>query len=248
MAADEEMDDDEVAHLGGQVPGSQLPCPECDALNPAAAAFCGECGVRIGRRASSGGDGGARRPARGQRGGDAAERSRQRQEFGRIKNIVLTVRSVYVANAVFAAVLVPLWHVARARFGDGVFDVYVLAQALLVYGQLALLEDGVVLRGDDPTPAVWLAAVVLAPLGEEWLCRGVAWSAARRLAPPATTNLVTAIVFAFLHGLAGYLLAVPHRLVAGLVFGWLRLRSRSLLPGVLAHALHNLVAVAWFGG
>jgi len=82
--------------------------------------------------------------------------------------------------------------------------------------------------------------IVLAPLGEEWLCRGAAWRAAVTLAQPHTALLLTAILFAFLHGLGGgYLLELPHRFVAGLLFGWLRLRSGSLLPGIVAHALHN---------
>jgi len=95
-----------------------------------------------------------------------------------------------------------------------------------------------------PTAARWIGVVVLAPLGEEWLCRGAAWRAANVLASPRSALLLTAILFAFLHGLGGgYLLELPHRFVAGLLFGWLRWRSGSLLPGVLAHGLHNLGAM-----
>lgn len=97
---------------------------------------------------------------------------------------------------------------------------------------------------DTPTTALWIAAVVVAPIGEEWLCRGAAWHACRHLANARTTWLVTSILFAFLHGLGGlYLLELPHRVVAGLVFGWLRWRSGSLGPGILAHALHNTAAL-----
>jgi membrane protease YdiL (CAAX protease family) len=95
---------------------------------------------------------------------------------------------------------------------------------------------------------VWLAAVGFAPLAEELLCRGVAWSAAARLASARATLLITSILFGYLHGLnGGYLLEVPHRLVAGLAFGWLRWRSGSLGPPMLAHALHNAGAI-WLDG
>lgn len=95
--------------------------------------------------------------------------------------------------------------------------------------------------------ALWVGAVVLAPLVEEWLCRGVAWQAANALAPRLALVL-TAVLFGFLHGLGGHLLAVPHRFVSGLLYGWLRSRSGSVLPAIAAHALHNAVCVAWLGG
>ena len=51
-----------------------------------------------------------------------------------------------------------------------------------------------------------------------------------------------------LHGPGGGTLGLPHRLVAGAVFGWLRLRSGSLVPGIAAHAVHNALALALLGG
>ena len=100
-----------------------------------------------------------------------------------------------------------------------------------------------------PGTPVIVAVAVLAPLFEEWLCRGVAWRAAAAMANPQAAWLLTSILFAFLHGLGGnYLLELPHRAFAGLVFGWLRWRSGSLVPGVVAHALHNAAAVLQFGG
>jgi hypothetical protein len=87
---------------------------------------------------------------------------------------------------------------------------------------------------------------VLAPLLEEWLCRGVLWAACRRALSEGGAIFATAAVFGVLHGLQGHL-AIPHRFVFGLALGWLRARSGSLVPGVLAHALNNLLAVVVFG-
>ena len=85
-----------------------------------------------------------------------------------------------------------------------------------------------------------LLTVICTPLVEEWLCRGLLWIAVRPNASRTTTLWVTATLFALLHGLnGGYLLEVPHRLAAGLLFGVLRDRSGSLWPSVLAHMLHN---------
>lgn len=89
-----------------------------------------------------------------------------------------------------------------------------------------------------------LSVLVVAPLGEEWLCRGVIWRGAERIAGAKGALAVSSFVFGFLHVLNGLLiLELPHRWVMGLLYGWLRLRTGSLWPGVLAHALHNTCAV-----
>jgi membrane protease YdiL (CAAX protease family) len=86
----------------------------------------------------------------------------------------------------------------------------------------------------------WLASVVVAPLGEELLCRGVVMAALLRLGNRRTALLVSSVLFAFLHGLGGgYVFELPHRFVSGLLFGALRLWSGRLGPAVVAHALHN---------
>lgn len=131
--------------------------------------------------------------------------------------------------------------------------VMALPAALVTLGAAHAYVGMLIPEADEPsdaampvTIATWVAVVVLAPLGEEWLCRGVAWRSAATLSSPRTAMLLTAVLFAFLHGLGGgYLLELPHRFVFGLVVGWLRWRSGSLLPGLLAHAIHNGLAVGW---
>ena len=99
--------------------------------------------------------------------------------------------------------------------------------------------------GADPITIHSVVTLCIMPaLMEEWLCRGVLWVASRRIASARNTILITSILFAMMHGLGGgWTLEFPHRFVAGLIFGWLRLRSGSLLPGMLAHYLHNSLAL-----
>jgi len=109
-------------------------------------------------------------------------------------------------------------------------------------GALIGAED---VAGPAPGP-LWLALLTtaaLTPLLEEWLCRGVLLVACARLMGDRSALLVTSALFALLHGLEAYVLSVPHRFASGLVFGWLRLRSGSLVPGVIAHAVNNALAV-----
>lgn len=111
---------------------------------------------------------------------------------------------------------------------------------------LALLDppDGFV--GATPetlTILTVLATAVLPALAEEWLDRGVLWTACRRVASTRTTIAMTASLFALSHGLAALPLAFPYFFVFGWIAGELRARSGSLIPGIALHFAHNLAVL-----
>jgi uncharacterized protein len=93
--------------------------------------------------------------------------------------------------------------------------------------------------------------VLVVALPEEVFFRGYLlghltrrWPGGRRLAgaPVGAALLLSALLFALGHFLVDF---NPQRLAVffpGLVFGWMRLRSGSLLPGIAYHALCNLFA------
>ncbi len=92
-------------------------------------------------------------------------------------------------------------------------------------------------------PVAWtfLLFAVAPALFEELGFRGVIFSLLRRSLDPRETILLSAIAFGLLH------LSVPMLLThvpLGLYLGWLRHRSGSLYPSMLAHFLHNGLVVA----
>ncbi len=96
-------------------------------------------------------------------------------------------------------------------------------------------------NGGIETMAVILALVIVAPVLEETLVRGVCLTALTRVAGPAAGALASALVFGFLH-------VAPAKIIATGVFGWLLARlalaTRSVWPGVFAHALANAIALS----
>jgi membrane protease YdiL (CAAX protease family) len=78
--------------------------------------------------------------------------------------------------------------------------------------------------------------VVLAPIAEELMFRGLCFAAMGRYALPGSAAL-----FALAHGLPVLLVPI---FVAGLVLGWVRARSGSLYPGMAVHMTLNAVAIA----
>jgi membrane protease YdiL (CAAX protease family) len=85
-------------------------------------------------------------------------------------------------------------------------------------------------------------ATTLGPLCEELAFRGFLLPLVVRSLGPAAGLLIAALPFAILHG-PQYSWSWRHILLitlAGMAFGWMRLRSRSTLAATLMHAGYNL--------
>jgi membrane protease YdiL (CAAX protease family) len=99
----------------------------------------------------------------------------------------------------------------------------------------------------------WWPSFVCAPIVEESVFRGFLWRgwAASPLGP-AGTWLLSSVVFAAWHvpkalkmGVLNGSIMLVEVLVLGLVLGWLRWRSRSTTPGMIAHATFNVIPPAF---
>ncbi len=102
------------------------------------------------------------------------------------------------------------------------------------------------LAGLEGHPWPWSIAlvVILPPLVEELAFRGVIYGGLRTSLSVGESLVVSSFAFAMIH------MSIPTMLThvpLGLYFGWLRHRSGSLWPGMLAHACHNMIFVvlAW---
>jgi uncharacterized protein len=116
-----------------------------------------------------------------------------------------------------------------------------------------------------------VSIVLLTAIPEEFAFRGVLLGSALKLWGPWRASLITSALFGLWHieptlhtmsdnravagaaaSIGGQVLvvlgAVTVTFIAGLVFCWLRLRSRSLIAPVMAHVATNglALAVAWF--
>jgi membrane protease YdiL (CAAX protease family) len=94
-----------------------------------------------------------------------------------------------------------------------------------------------------------LVVVSLGPLVEELLFRGALLSALLRRMHVGWAVAISSLVFACAHlpdlGFLWY--AVPNLALLAAALAWLRLRSGSLWPAVVAHGVNNLLAVVtWF--
>lgn len=138
---------------------------------------------------------------------------------------------------------------ARRWWAIGVVACLVCTAATALVGMLVVLARGVpeqaagVRWGEVGVGALGravLLAVVLGPLIEEILYRGVLQRALAHRLGIRVALPVTAVVFALLHlpdmGLG--------HVTAGLLYGWLYHRSGSLWLAIVVHSLDNAVAIA----
>lgn len=117
------------------------------------------------------------------------------------------------------------------------------AAAALAIGYSHLIdvhdEGGKLMRGlRDALTTPWaLFVIALCPaLFEELAFRGAIQGRLLALLGPHQGLLATGTAFGLCHGVTA---ALPFHIGLGIWFGWLRERSNSLLPGMLAHALYN---------
>ncbi|MDF4004562.1 CPBP family intramembrane metalloprotease [Luteibacter sp. PPL552] len=93
------------------------------------------------------------------------------------------------------------------------------------------------------------AAVLVGPLVEEVLFRGALLATLRARLGDSGAIAISAAVFGLVHlpDLDWLWYAVPDLALVGLFCAWLRVRSRSLWPAFVAHAVNNALAtVGWF--
>lgn len=93
-----------------------------------------------------------------------------------------------------------------------------------------------------PLPMILLSLAIAPGVCEEVFFRGFLFGGLRPVMSGRATVFVTAVIFGLFHFvLAGG--AAPERLLPstliGLLLGWIRLRSDSLLPGISLHVIHN---------
>ncbi len=135
----------------------------------------------------------------------------------------------------------PLWMVAPATLALVVAmdALTALSGRPIVPQQLAPFFSG----GFD-TLAMALSVVIGAPIVEELVYRGVLYGALERRWGSAAAFVVTAALFGLVHvatyGTDSFALAMV--LLLGAYLTWLRWRSGSVLPPLLAHLVANLYA------
>lgn len=93
-----------------------------------------------------------------------------------------------------------------------------------------------------PVAAIVVAFGIVPAVFEEGFFRGYFYSALRTVGHASTAIVVSSVVFGLFHVIAPNPLATERLIsstLTGLVLGWVRWRTGSVLPGMVLHACHN---------
>lgn len=137
-----------------------------------------------------------------------------------------------VGAANFFALAIPLQFAAQLAFPKSWSDYFDSAQ---IFQDRTPVELGLIVSG----------VIIAAPFAEEFFFRGVLQNALLEAkVKPKYALLIAAVIFSGFHfDPVGFLARVE----LGLVFGFLFLRTRSIWPGMMAHAANNAItSVAYF--
>lgn len=155
--------------------------------------------------------------------------------------------AVWIRGAPLTAYLALTWPSAR-WVGIGLIGLVVLialGDLLLYFGGYQLVtpfqsQSYATAAAEGWLLALWLAAVIVAPAGEETVFRGFlfrGWARTDRVAWPAI--VVISILWAALHVQYDWT-GILQIFIIGLFLGWMRWRSGSTLLTFVLHALFNV--------
>lgn len=120
-------------------------------------------------------------------------------------------------------------------FVSGLFSIIPIPEKLLSNYVETTADMGVA----NMAPVTVLLAVIVAPLLEEVVFRGLFYSRMRRCSPMLGAMILSAFIFGLMHGTA--LLWVIYAAVLGFILAWIYEKCGSLAPAILMHMGFNLV-------
>ncbi len=170
-------------------------------------------------------------------------------------HIIVTDLAVLITTAVFAVRYWPLLRTQLARTGFGGRYAYI-GLALLVpmlalnFGYHEFLQslDGVggsswvaQLSSDGLSDAALVLLICVFPaINEEIAFRGLVQTWLMSALRPARAIALGAVLFSAMHF---SILRAPYLFLVGYLLGWIRMKTGSLYPAMLAHFLHNLAVL-----
>ncbi len=163
--------------------------------------------------------------------------------------------SITMAITIIGALILRMVRGCKAPIAK--FSILGFNPTILLWGMVLLLSIAVVfdpLMTYLPTPPEiygrgWymiLTLMVIAPITEEFLCRGIILESVRAKSGIWAACSISAIFFAVLHL---HLTAAVNALIIGLMLSYIYVRTSSLFAPILLHSFNNALAyiLVWLG-
>lgn len=127
-----------------------------------------------------------------------------------------------------------------ALMGFGLTFAVSLVMSFLPEQWLASYEESSALLSDTSVLVMFFSSVIVAPIAEEMLFRGLVFTRLRKAMPTWIAIMVTSLSFAVLHG---QIVWIMYAFVLGVILTCLAAKYDSIIPGIVMHMVFN-----FFGG
>ncbi|MBE5928747.1 MAG: CPBP family intramembrane metalloprotease [Lachnospiraceae bacterium] len=125
-------------------------------------------------------------------------------------------------------------------FGYGVLNlIYLVASETELFKAYAEMMDGI--SGSGTTPLIILYSIILAPVCEELIFRGVVMNGFRFGFKDSTANILAAMMFGIFHG---NLIQGIYAFLFGMMLGYVKLKRNRIGDSILMHLVINLTGLS----
>ena len=111
---------------------------------------------------------------------------------------------------------------------------------MIVLTQLDTLSTSSTLYDGRNLITMAITIVLIAPITEEILFRGIILKSFLQRYPPTKAILISSIIFAFAHMQP---IKLGNTMLMGYLTGWLYYRTKSIIPGIICHMTNNAIVL-----
>jgi len=174
-------------------------------------------------------------------------------------------QALIISNIVFVLVLALIYKIRkkplseRCQITQKPIGVYLRVILLGIVGQFAIkyllayfyqlipaswftaLEENNSSLTCAPANIVFISTVILAPIAEEILCRGLWLGAMRKIMPKWAAIILSSLIFGLLHANP---IGIIYATLLGVLLGWVSTKFESILPTIIMHMAFNWTSLS----
>ena len=158
------------------------------------------------------------------------DRIKEMLRFGSVKRILILILAIPIAVTIF----------------DWILNIIYTVLWFGIFGEPSANID---LGTDWGSSSIdiaflFLSVAVVTPIAEELFFRGYLLDAINRKHGDWTAIIWSSILFGLVHVVGGSFL-IGSAFIGGIIYGWIRMRTGSLLPSIACHMMWNMLALIW---
>ena len=158
------------------------------------------------------------------------DRIKEMLRFGSVKRTLILILAIPIVVTIILTLLTIIYSVVWI----GIFGEPSINTDMGTYWESSSIDIAL----------LFLSVAIVTPIVEELMFRGYILDAINRKHSDWTAIIWSSILFFLPHLLGGFFYA-GSALIGGLIYGWIRVRTGSLLPSIACHMVWNMLALIW---